>query len=484
MGKEDESSVKKIGENQTVKIAVILILAAAIGLGFFLYRANYAVASTIWLDGSSGIEIKVNQKEKVLEVNAKEDVARKIIGDTDFRGSNLDVTIEALIGSMMRNGYLSGSENPITIHVESKDLNKGQKLQKELTEEINELLQIDLFRDSMLSQTELTEEEGKQLADHYGITMEKIQMIQEIRKQDSSYSFEDLAARSLQELQLLRDQKAAQPNSIIESDLGDGILAIDDKTYIDKEQAKSIALTHAGVTADTAFLEKCELDYENGIMVYEIEFQSGGYEYDYDINAATGEVVGHKKEADNHHAAHGNQSSGTGNHNIDSGSNTGTNIGEEQAKTAAYSHAGVSADQVILEKCTQDYEDGIIVYEIEFRSGGYEYEYDIHAVTGEVLSFKKEADNHSAATASNQSNGAAGSGIGASTYISESEARETAISRAGLSGVSGLIVEIELENEDGIMVYEVEIKSGGYEHKCEINAVTGVILSYEKERDD
>ena len=43
---------------------------------------------------------------------------------------------------------------------------------------------------------------------------------------------------------------------------------------------------------------QCELDRENGIMVYEVEFESGLYDYEYDIDAATGKVLKSKKELD------------------------------------------------------------------------------------------------------------------------------------------------------------------------------------------
>ncbi|HCE34134.1 MAG TPA: peptidase, partial [Clostridiales bacterium] len=37
-----------------------------------------------------------------------------------------------------------------------------------------------------------------------------------------------------------------------------------------------------------------------------------------------------------------------------------------------------------------DFDDGIYVYEVEFVSGGYEYEYEIDAKTGRILNFEKE----------------------------------------------------------------------------------------------
>ena len=67
---------------------------------------------------------------------------------------------------------------------------------------------------------------------------------------------------------------------------------------ISKEDAKKIALDHAKVSeADAKFL-KADLDYDDGVRVYEVDFESQGFEYDYDINAKTGEIMKFDKERD------------------------------------------------------------------------------------------------------------------------------------------------------------------------------------------
>ena len=63
-------------------------------------------------------------------------------------------------------------------------------------------------------------------------------------------------------------------------------------------KAKSIALNHAGVSENQAYDMDIELDDEDGKLVYEIEFKSGGMEYSYEINAATGAILKHEAEID------------------------------------------------------------------------------------------------------------------------------------------------------------------------------------------
>ena len=65
------------------------------------------------------------------------------------------------------------------------------------------------------------------------------------------------------------------------------------------EEAVNIALKDAGFTAaDVNFTKKAQ-DTDDGVQKYEIEFTNGGYEYDYDINASTGQIIEKSKEAVN-----------------------------------------------------------------------------------------------------------------------------------------------------------------------------------------
>ena len=72
----------------------------------------------------------------------------------------------------------------------------------------------------------------------------------------------------------------------------------DPQNVIGTSKAKSIALSHAGLSADRIYGYKCELDWENGVYVYEIDFKSGRYEYEYDINAYTGTIIKYNREYD------------------------------------------------------------------------------------------------------------------------------------------------------------------------------------------
>ena len=62
------------------------------------------------------------------------------------------------------------------------------------------------------------------------------------------------------------------------------------------EEAYKTALKHAKKTKNQAKFKKCEPDHEHGRSIYEVEFVSGGFEYEYEIDADTGEVLKAEKE--------------------------------------------------------------------------------------------------------------------------------------------------------------------------------------------
>ncbi len=65
---------------------------------------------------------------------------------------------------------------------------------------------------------------------------------------------------------------------------------------VTKDDAKAAALAHVGLNEKDVKRFKAELDKERKGLVYEIEFESGRYEYEYEVSAEDGKVLKHEKE--------------------------------------------------------------------------------------------------------------------------------------------------------------------------------------------
>lgn len=67
---------------------------------------------------------------------------------------------------------------------------------------------------------------------------------------------------------------------------------------ITAESAEQKALEHAGVDAADAIFKRTELELDDSIYKYEIEFYVGNIEYDYEIDANTGAIISFDKDID------------------------------------------------------------------------------------------------------------------------------------------------------------------------------------------
>ena len=65
---------------------------------------------------------------------------------------------------------------------------------------------------------------------------------------------------------------------------------------ISVDKAKQIALSHAGLTSSKVTFKKTELDFDDGIQKYEVEFYYNNREYSYEINAKTGEILSYEQD--------------------------------------------------------------------------------------------------------------------------------------------------------------------------------------------
>ena len=246
--------------------------------------------------------------------------------------------------------------------------------------------------------------------------------------------------------------------------------------YITVDKAKQAALTHAGVNASDATFVKAGLDWDDGKVKYEVEFYVGNTEYDYDIDATSGAVLSYDREWDD--ISHSRPTTGTTTGSTTKPSTTtgstttSGQISADKAKEIALSHAGVSASSATFVKAQLDRDDGRLQYDVEFYVGTTEYDYEIDANTGAILSYDRDFENHSTGSTN------AGS---TSNLITAARAKEIALAKAP-SGVT--VVNAQLDGDDGRFVYELEILAGRTEYDFEINASTGSIIKWDVDYDD
>ena len=373
--------------------ACLALVVAAGGGGWYLQ--NNTVASVVSLDVNPSVTLNVNAKEKVLSAVPVNEDGGDILAGMDLTGVQLDVAMNAIVGALLTHGYVDELANSILITVEDDDARRGARLQQELTDQADAILANTSVNGAILSQTIQNSQQLQELSDTYGITTGKAALIQTIVDNGNSlHTFEELVGLSINDLNLLYTSLTTAPaepstgGGTSGSGTAETATAIQssgqasDSAYIGVEAAKSAAFAHAGLDASQVTMGEVDFDYEDGRMVYELEFYANGAEYEYDIDASTGAVVKSSQEGGRTQTgsgagsggASGNVPSGAGSGTAQSGAGgTSADIGREAALAAALNHAGVSQDQVYGLEVKQEYDDGRLEYEIEFKTGGWEY---------------------------------------------------------------------------------------------------------------
>lgn len=359
---------------KTLACAAALLLVIGCFSVFRAYQAEHRVDSVIALDVNPSVELQINAAERVLAATALNDDALGILDNMDLTGATLDVAVNALIGSMLKNGYISELANSILVSVASGDSARGQALQERLAAEIDSILQGFSVEGAVLSQQ--VEDDGalSALASENQISTGKASLINAIIAQNSLHTFEELAQLSIHELTLLAEpQQQALPDVVATG-------TPSDKAYIGREAALAAALAHAGLDSAQAGGVQVEMDYDDGQMTYEVDFFANGCEYEYEIAADDGAVLKYESEQDEARHPEG-------------GGKSGGYLSAAEAKDAALGHAGIAeADARELEVEFDD-DDGIAVYSVEWKTGDMEYDYEIDALSGAVRKFDAELDD-------------------------------------------------------------------------------------------
>ena len=364
-------TTKKTTKKRWTTLAAACLALVLLGGGGIFYQQAHAVASVVSLDVNPSIELKVSKSEKVLVCTPLNEDAKAILADmgdgADLKGAKLDVAVNAIVGSLVRNGYLNSISSAIMISVEDNDTARAEKLQRELTSTVDGVLQTSEAKASVLTQT-LTQDAGlEQQARENSISTGKAALVNRVLALNPALKFDALAKLSVEELKDLAEAGApAMP--------------------IGTDKAMDIAAAAFG-KASTAKMAYSEVDPEldESPAHYEVEIRSQtGEEFEYKVDAYTGAILESKREA----------ADGTEVPVVQPSKPAASgDIGYAKAKSVALNHAGVSEGKAYDMDIELDDEDGRLIYEVEFKSGNMEYSYEINAATGAILKHEAELDD-------------------------------------------------------------------------------------------
>ena len=375
-GTERLMTEKKTAMRRWTTLVAACLALMLLGGGGLFYQQENAVASVVSLDVNPSIELRVNRDEKVLSCTPLNEDAKEILedmgGGADLEGAKLDVAVNAIVGSLVRKGYLSEISSAIMISVEDKDSTRAEKLQRELTSAVDGVLRTNESKAAVLTQTVTQDAELERQARENSISTGKAALVNRILAFNSSLRFDALAKLSVGELKDLAEAGApAMP--------------------IGMDAACGAAEEYAGTTALDSVTAEVDSELDESPAHYEVELHTQWGEFEYLVDAYTGKVLSGQKDLPTTVSAQNEAAKPSGQKPAPSG--TAQDIGYAKAKSIALNHAGVSESKAYDMDIELDEEDGKLVYEVEFKSSGMEYDYEIDAATGTILKQEAERDD-------------------------------------------------------------------------------------------
>lgn len=164
-----------------------------------------------------------------------------------------------------------------------------------------------------------------------------------------------------------------------------------------------------------------------------------------------------------------------------SGTNSGAqDIGEDAALQAALEAAGIREAEASRVRVSMDRDDGRVVYDVRFDVDQTEYDYEVLASDGQIVSSDVEQRNDDRYD-DRYDDDDRNRGSNADVAISREEAIDIALAK--VPGATESDIRIELDHDDGRYKYEGDIIYERVEYDFEIDADRGDILEWSEERD-
>ena len=188
-----------------------LVLATAaclcvmvMGGGAFHYQyQNRKIESVIGIDVNPSVELSINRKDKVLRAQALNEDAREVMEGMDLEGVDLNVAVNAVIGSMVTHGYLDDLDNAILVTVSNDSISKATQLRTSVVGDIEKTLEENQVQAVVYDQQVIERDEMKALADEYGISYGKAYFLKELIDQNEDLTMDDmdeLSSLSMEEI--------------------------------------------------------------------------------------------------------------------------------------------------------------------------------------------------------------------------------------------------------------------------------------------
>lgn len=279
--KEDYKKTTREKKNKWLYAVGTIAACLFLVIGFQIQMNQ--VISIIEIDINPSIEIQVNGDDKVVNVIPNNQDGVLVLEDMDLKHMDINVASNAVLGSMVKKGYINENNNAILITIKSKKEDREIALGKELAADANSILKENHLNAMVLKQKDPSDKTVERWSEKYDISYGKAAFIYHMIEKDSSWKSDELAVLTIGQLM----EMASKSDKVVLSDL-----VTDSSSYISEQEAADIIKKAYG----NVDILDIKLDYENSNPIYIIELKEDGKLYEFFMEAYTGKLLMEKNK--------------------------------------------------------------------------------------------------------------------------------------------------------------------------------------------
>lgn len=282
---------------------------------------------------------------------------------------------------------------------------------------------------------------------------------------------------------------------------------IAESNSIGKEYAAKFAADEAGYKIEEVVVKTVDFKNSNGRYVYHVELEKDDKTYEYDLLASNGSIISRGQDAKVDVATIDDSKETTTKKQANVETNEVKKESNTDKKDTSSTKKEVNVEKKESDKknnISADMKDKQSTVKKNKQSSVKKTENKVTAKAGKekeptksspkngskstksVVTKPKDSTSNTTNTTkkTTEKNSNSSTNKSKSPYIGSDTAKNIALKHAGVSTAKAVFSKAKLEEDDGVMYYQVEFSSGSYEYEYDIAAKTGKIIDYEWDNDD
>jgi hypothetical protein len=267
--------------------AAAVVLFALVGVFAFQHIQSNRITTIVTLDLNPSIQLDANKHDQILAARALNDDGYRVLKDMRLEKTDLNVAINAIMGSMLRAGFLADDINTFLVSVDNQSEEKSAELRKLIAGQLEALMASNSLDGMIISQKLHVDDDVSAIADQYGISAGKAYLLRHIHASYPGIPLDVLAAMSIGELADLFEHTIAEDDDI---ELHGNKPGDDRQKLLDR--ASVLAMLAERWSLDPVSIRSASVKLEDDDQpVYVIVFQDGNLVYRAVVDARSGALL-------------------------------------------------------------------------------------------------------------------------------------------------------------------------------------------------